>query len=173
LPIVTALRLCHRYGKGHNVSITKIPTELLSTIEDLVYEAIRTSVTDWSETFRHFETRCKALDHTHKGDELWRIAEKRVLNYDFSDRSCSDEPEEDDSEEDEPDDDESDEYDVERAVWREAKRMLTYGSEWRYERCIEERAKWEELIAMSTDGNFQQYNKASDNPDWRYRASAY
>jgi hypothetical protein len=41
LPVITALRLCNRFGKGANCYIHKLPTELVGTIEQYIVEPER------------------------------------------------------------------------------------------------------------------------------------
>ena len=36
LPVLTALRLCYRFGKGSNAGITKLPVEIVVAIEHLI-----------------------------------------------------------------------------------------------------------------------------------------
>ena len=38
LPMLTALRLCHRFGTGSNVYITKLPNEVEQAIENIIFD---------------------------------------------------------------------------------------------------------------------------------------
>lgn len=35
-PTINTLRMCHRFGKGEQAAITRLPVELLSEVEDLL-----------------------------------------------------------------------------------------------------------------------------------------
>lgn len=64
-PDVHQLRLCHRFGKGPNAHLTKLPQELLDMVaQSLIDLAIRDAPHDkWQEPFSCFENRCYVLDH--------------------------------------------------------------------------------------------------------------
>ena len=47
LPRLLTLRLCHRYGQGPDVYITKLPPELLLQVEEFVIAADRKP--DWNQ----------------------------------------------------------------------------------------------------------------------------
>jgi hypothetical protein len=148
LPRITALRLCHRYVQGPHAHITRLPVELLSAIEDLMYEAIRTRITTWIDTFRHFESRCEPADHLSESEheEIWDMARWRVLEESGFDCYNSD--------------GEPDEEQLEDAIEEEFDRIImSEGWEDCYESCELERAKWEGLIAKTPNGNFEQYSR--------------
>jgi hypothetical protein len=67
LPTLHALRLCHRFGRGDGVHVTRLPHEIEQTIENLVLAAHRIetswSWTDWRSEFRCFECRCDPESH--------------------------------------------------------------------------------------------------------------
>ncbi|TKA64972.1 hypothetical protein B0A55_08592 [Friedmanniomyces simplex] len=70
LPQLHALRLCHRFGEGPDVHITKLPVEVVEAIEELVTEAWSSfdarnwqMLGGWSEQFACFEHRCAPMDH--------------------------------------------------------------------------------------------------------------
>jgi hypothetical protein len=142
LPTITTLRLCHRYGKGPKVKITKLPIEILSAIEELAYHAIRTSLTTWSEVFHHFESRCELVDHLDVNDSIFRRAQRLLLSRSGYHSKNSDGG---------PDDDE-----LKKAVRKVAGESLN-GEEWKYcqDVCVDECDRWEELIAKGPGCNFQ------------------
>ncbi|KAK5136845.1 hypothetical protein LTR08_001767 [Meristemomyces frigidus] len=68
LPIINALRLCHRFGQGPDAHITRIPVELEQAIEEFVLDARRTcwhswSEPDWKSEFSCFESTCEPNGH--------------------------------------------------------------------------------------------------------------
>ncbi|SMQ46542.1 unnamed protein product [Zymoseptoria tritici ST99CH_3D7] len=78
VPELRALRLCHRFGKGPNVHITKLPAELELLVEGFCLEP-RTGkgrrhrghhAMDWEYDFRCFESRCSPLMHMHECSPL-------------------------------------------------------------------------------------------------------
>jgi len=63
LPVITALRLCNRFGKGKNCYISKLPTELINEIEHLILEPERERcLATWSKELKCWERECKAFD---------------------------------------------------------------------------------------------------------------
>lgn len=71
LPKLTALRLCHRFGKVPDVHVTKLPLELLQSIEGIIFERKLENWEpfSWKEAFEHFEGRCQPSDHVY--DDRW------------------------------------------------------------------------------------------------------
>lgn len=69
-PTLDALRLCHRFGRGPNVHITKLPLELEQEIERLIIQQKKRPhyFDSWANKFMHYEGRCAPLDH---GDDCW------------------------------------------------------------------------------------------------------
>lgn len=68
LPSLNALRLCHRFGKGPNVYITKLPIEIVQAIEAIIFDSkIEPFHHPFSifEAFEHFEGRCQPSDHVY------------------------------------------------------------------------------------------------------------
>lgn len=61
------LRLCHRFGQGPDVHVTKIPAEIELAIEALVIAAAKRQAScpwdNWSSSFSHFEGNCAPMDH--------------------------------------------------------------------------------------------------------------
>lgn len=68
LPSLKALRLCHRFGKGSNVHITKLPIEIEQAIEALIFDSkVEPFLHPHSifQAFQHFEGRCQPSDHVY------------------------------------------------------------------------------------------------------------
>jgi hypothetical protein len=64
LPVITALRLCNRLGKGKNCYISKLPTELINDIERLVLEPERERcLATWSKELKCWKYECKPFGH--------------------------------------------------------------------------------------------------------------
>ncbi|KAI6794798.1 hypothetical protein KC363_g8421 [Hortaea werneckii] len=63
-PIINTLRMCHRFGKGDNVAVTRLPVELLSEVEEyLVARERRKTRKAWNADFRCFQLKCQKRDH--------------------------------------------------------------------------------------------------------------
>ncbi|SMR45063.1 unnamed protein product [Zymoseptoria tritici ST99CH_3D1] len=91
VPVLHALRLCHRFGKGPDVHITKLPAELELIIEELCLHPTWCRATafehfDWEADFRCFESRCSPLSHMGDCTPLW---EQVTDNFNYCD-SCPD-----------------------------------------------------------------------------------
>lgn len=76
LPELRSLRLCHRFGKGSDVHITKLPLEVRLVIEGHIAADERVNVlywdhwnTGWKSTFEYFEGRCKPQRHAQMWDD--------------------------------------------------------------------------------------------------------
>ncbi|KAK5711265.1 hypothetical protein LTR15_012555 [Elasticomyces elasticus] len=69
LPQLHTLRLCHRFGTGSNVHITRLPLELEQAIEDILVHITRPNIVGYQllgsrgEQFACFESRCAPMDH--------------------------------------------------------------------------------------------------------------
>lgn len=64
LPIITALRLCNRFGTGNDCHVNKLPIELVELIgEHVVVPEREASLEFYSGSLRCNEGRCKPLDH--------------------------------------------------------------------------------------------------------------
>jgi len=67
LPTLRTLRLCHRFGKGPKVHITKLPVELELAIEEHVLDSsyywTQFCWHDWTKEFSCFESRCRPSGH--------------------------------------------------------------------------------------------------------------
>lgn len=66
-PAIRALQLCHRFGQGPDVHITKLPLEVEQLIEDLVFHNNCPNYGEAPEFFSHFENRCEPVDHLDDG----------------------------------------------------------------------------------------------------------
>ncbi|KAI6793218.1 hypothetical protein KC332_g12521 [Hortaea werneckii] len=63
-PTINTLRMCHRFGKGNDVAITRLPVELLSEVEEyLVARERRKTRKAWNADFRCFQLKCQRKDH--------------------------------------------------------------------------------------------------------------
>lgn len=63
-PIINALRLCNRFGKGEKAAITKLPAELLLIIESYHVENCRRwRRYMWTQLFKCWENRCSPIEH--------------------------------------------------------------------------------------------------------------
>ncbi|KAF7187280.1 hypothetical protein HII31_11368, partial [Pseudocercospora fuligena] len=80
-PLLNALRLCHRFGRGPNVHITKLPMELEQEIERLIIRQSKHSYyfDSWADKFRHYEGRCAPLDH---GEDCWSPLYDSIEDFD-------------------------------------------------------------------------------------------
>lgn len=64
VPTLHTLRLCHRFGKGPHVHITKLPAEIELAIEKLIIvSSQRECYGGWKSAFLHYEGRCAPMDH--------------------------------------------------------------------------------------------------------------
>ena len=76
LPQVQTLRLCHRYGRGPQVHITKLPIEVEQAIEGLLIRSQKsgdidgwTPLTDtWRQQLECFESKCEPMTHLYEAD---------------------------------------------------------------------------------------------------------
>ena len=63
-PTVTALRLCHRFGKGEEVHVTTLPTELVNAVEEYLTESERSVLCEkWTQDFNCWNGRYEIVDH--------------------------------------------------------------------------------------------------------------
>ncbi|KAF2808909.1 uncharacterized protein BDZ99DRAFT_571765 [Mytilinidion resinicola] len=71
LPQLQTLRLCHRYGKGDDVHLTKLPNELLDmVINELCHVEALTTLPEWERELKCFEGNCTAMSHFEGHDGL-------------------------------------------------------------------------------------------------------
>ncbi|KAI7215306.1 hypothetical protein KC333_g5531 [Hortaea werneckii] len=81
-PTINTLRLCHRFGKGDQAAITKLPVELLSEVEDiLMAEERRKTREEWETDFRCFQLHCEPYEHFDAGEikEVKRKLKREAL----------------------------------------------------------------------------------------------
>jgi hypothetical protein len=63
LPVITALRLCNRFGKGSDCYIQKLPTELVEAIEQYIVEPEREKcLAVWSRDLKCYSKECNFID---------------------------------------------------------------------------------------------------------------
>lgn len=74
LDTVTTLRLCHRFGKGPQATISTLPVELVHLIEyQILREEQSATLESWQKDFKCFKQQCQPIDHFSKSDlEHWR-----------------------------------------------------------------------------------------------------
>ncbi|KAM0719713.1 hypothetical protein Q7P37_003846 [Cladosporium fusiforme] len=64
---INALRLCHRFGRGPDVHVSKLPRELELAIEQLIITEVRNATLgEWVPGFRCLEGRCAPVDHFYE-----------------------------------------------------------------------------------------------------------
>jgi len=76
LPTIETLRLCHRFGKGPDAQVCRLPVELLSSIEGFVVRECRAKArNEWCADLECNTDSCDALSHV--GDSEWTTLYKR------------------------------------------------------------------------------------------------
>ena len=147
LRTLKALRLCHRFGKGPNVYVTNLPTEVLLIIEDIIFEAKRSSHPGrWRWLFRHFESRCESADHLEDSGDIY--CDVRDENHDKLYATCQDS--------------EEGECDTCKNMLEEEMNVGLFERDsdgWLVEKCEAERGCWEKMISQGPDGKFAKYDK--------------
>jgi hypothetical protein len=150
-PTLKGLRLCHKYGKGKGVHITKLPSELLLAVEGYIFQRALYEVSgNWKWLFRHYESRCEPfIDHCEDPGVLADCKKdypdqlcKACKSYDMFAKCTAG----------------CDEKVMELMNWR-CVSGDTY--DWRGESCDPERDRWEAMIDQSANGNFVKYDKVS------------
>ena len=144
-----ALRLCHKYGIGEDVHITKLPAEILLALEGYVFQhAIYEVSGEWKWLFKHYESRCEPfIDHV---DDPSIIAEcKDAYDEELCD-ACQDGEE-----------DKCESGCDEKVTQMVNKQSVENGSYWRYEDCEPLRDEWESKISQSPNGNFAKYDEVN------------
>lgn len=70
LPTLQALRMCHRFGRGPDVYVTKLPVEIEQRVEEMVVGSSSTIdyepwslLSTWEDQFECFESRCEPMSH--------------------------------------------------------------------------------------------------------------
>ena len=71
LPVITALRLCNKFGKGPECHIRKLPTEIVDAVEELVINLEREKrLIRWSQLLRCYTGQCNPENgHPLSGEE--------------------------------------------------------------------------------------------------------
>lgn len=71
LPAINTLRLCHRFGKGQNVMVSRLPNEIIGCVEECLMEFERVKLRGtWAKELKCWEACCKAMDHFE--EQGWR-----------------------------------------------------------------------------------------------------
>ena len=61
--MIHALRLCNRFGKGKDAHVHKLPTEVISIIEDIIVSSTCEEISEiWDDSIACFEDRCPSFD---------------------------------------------------------------------------------------------------------------
>lgn len=80
-PVITALRLCHRFGQGGEAFIAKLPKELIDMVEEeLLMSARQRALANWEGDFACFENRCDSKTHLAP-DELEEMREGIRMDF--------------------------------------------------------------------------------------------
>ena len=149
------LRLCHRFGKGPEVHITKLPIEIIDEISDVIFEhKLQQSWSVWLESFCHFEGRCEPIDHTECPGEAFPDCKEQMLDQ-LCDKCKA------------KDDHADCGNGCDNIVWNWMNEHLFETDDDLIERGEEEQADWEELINQKPGGNFAKFDKVcySDHDD--------
>ncbi|KAK5175140.1 uncharacterized protein LTR77_000277 [Saxophila tyrrhenica] len=159
LPVSTTLRLCHCFGKGTNMNINKLPIELLSAIEDVLFHDLHLKKSTWIESFKHFEHRCEPSDHPIAASEAEFCAMEEGPHR------CED------CDEDEPGSpcsgcgcyhgpyEDHDCEDCKKVHHEVVNDILMERIDWYLEECPELADGWETLISQRVNGNFAKYDQ--------------
>lgn len=146
LPQLRTLKLCHRFGKGEDAHIARLPLEILIFIEDLVLCNSRNASSDeWVTVFRHFESRCRPRDH---GDYGCDSCGERFFETGLCE-SC----EESESFE------LCDKCEAARDEAMDECVSARGDGEWRFEECQGHGDRWKDLVDQAPQGNFTKYDK--------------
>ena len=90
------LRLCHRFGIGNNVHVTKLPIELLDKIEAAMLEDDQLIASaSWESSIACFEESCRPTDHLFPS-EIQEL-KIRLRNNGNDDRDLEDIPDDDEA----------------------------------------------------------------------------
>jgi hypothetical protein len=150
LPSLTTLRLCHRFGKGPSATITRLPPELLSMIEDFVYQDFMPHYSAWFQPFECFQKTCDLLDHAP--DHVWDAAAEFTSPCEACEDSddplglrCGNE--------------------CTFKFWDEVRDILLDGDglDEAREDCLKQREIWEEKIRQAPDGKFTRLDNVRGN----------
>jgi hypothetical protein len=98
LPAMNALRACHRFGKGSQCHIRKIPAELVQTVAQYYILPVRKEkLNRWQECLECFENACEIAHYYSKEQALADYHEVREM--DLFELPGGDEPDDDDLDE--------------------------------------------------------------------------
>ncbi|QDS73664.1 hypothetical protein FKW77_002601 [Venturia effusa] len=121
-PTITAVQLCHRYGQGPHVFITRLPEELVDMVlHHVIGPARKTKEREWSAIKNCAEGLCGKWDH-YTEEEILEI--KMDLISDYDGEQC-----------------ELDDYISDHVADMDAT----------YERCEARRSDWETMTCVSKD----------------------
>lgn len=71
IPQLKMLRLCHKFGRGENVHLTRIPPELRLLIEEFILDDLdHDGYSKWTDSFECIECRCDPVSHIDDKSEL-------------------------------------------------------------------------------------------------------
>ncbi|KAK5745374.1 hypothetical protein LTR17_001535 [Elasticomyces elasticus] len=93
LPTIRALRKCNRYGQGPQAYVTKLPAEIVSAIESILFDKqlrqYNPQHMTWEVEFSCFESTCAPSDHFKgSGLDLGSAADEYMMDFEECD-SCS------------------------------------------------------------------------------------
>jgi hypothetical protein len=134
-PLLHQLRLCHRFGEGPDVHLTKLPQELLELVVDCLLTSAQCNAPykKWDNPFSCFEGRCSPVEHVSDVQlENWRREVDQCLHADA------------------PSFDNYDKEELEEAVQEYLDEMsleLDY-----YRICEGRKIRWKEMIAQKPSG---------------------
>jgi len=154
LPQLQTLRLCHRFGKGPSVFITRLPTEVERMIERCV--PLECSGI-WQDSFMHFEKRCEPLDHVEDGYfDMLEAAEEElsdVLCEGCQDRGSFE-----------------NQFECTKDCWIEVSIMMNervrLNHDYVFDVCEETSSTWEDLINQAAGKRFEQCDKVHYNGNY-------
>lgn len=155
LPVLTALRLCHRFGKGKDVHVNRLPVEIEQAIEDIIFDT-KLSYSPYRAAFEHFESRCAPVDHLTGGyDDIFEDA-----YADMHEALCEKCQADEESEI-------SDECcgDCLAEIHEVINERMCDDGDWKYDCCEMECDTWRSLISQHANGKFAPYGKVSLKPN--------
>ncbi|KAK3652364.1 hypothetical protein LTR22_011718 [Elasticomyces elasticus] len=93
LPTIRALRLCNRFGQGPQAHITKLPVEIVSAIEAIVFKKQLRQYNfehmTWEVEFSCFESTCAPKDHFKgSGLDIGNLADEYMMDFEEC-KSCN------------------------------------------------------------------------------------
>ncbi len=165
LPVIQTLRLCHRFGKGPDVHITELPTEVEQKIEDTIFQyALKEPQVNqyydedsWYTDFEHFEGRCSPSDHLafmFFDDRYLDVMDERV---EVACETCAEELEHMFEFSSECTSGCTDKW--ERAAGDIMSEMSEHGCDWELDLCQSSSKAWQKRIDQKPGGAFTQYDE--------------